>query len=240
MQNIATIRAAVTLRQAKVSEITDAARALKAAEGGTIKGHAEALSVEVERQKAARFAHARFCRRSSKVSLPFLQRLKPTLEQLSERAIRERGLGRPTDWPGGYVRNRVGKLWVYGAEYRIDYKSAGNWWGGAAYLCGVEHGQLWAVRVPRWTHTVQHALDFIIPAAVRKARAAGRDVRRQGDVWFVPARTDNLSDLPWGHKIEGEEVRYSVHSQHGRLELPAGKIKVYVNKSVFGGGRVVD
>ena len=81
-------------------------------------------------------------------------------------------------------------LWLVRFKRR-EYDS--NPWVGdreikvqVAYLCGREDGQDWAVRVPYTKTTIKDALDWLTPAAVKKARAQGKEVHRQGDMYFIP------------------------------------------------------
>lgn len=55
-----------------------------------------------------------------------------------------------------------------------------------AYLCGRDDGQDWAVRVPYTKTTIKDALEWLTPTAVKKAMAQGKEVRRQGDMYFIP------------------------------------------------------
>lgn len=51
------------------------------------------------------------------------------------------------------------------------------------------------LRVGPDIETIDGALEYIKPAAVRKAQKAGKRVVRQGDMYFVPARKWNLTAL---------------------------------------------
>jgi hypothetical protein len=90
-----------------------------------------------------------------------------------------------------------------------------------SYLCGHEHGQPWAVRVPGTITTVTAALVWVTPAAVRDARAADRPVWRQGDVYAVATtkRHDGTGELPERHAWNPAS-RLLSHPEHGQLHLP--------------------
>ena len=80
-----------------------------------------------------------------------------------------------------------------------------------------------SLRVPPATQTVAEALEFLKPAEVQRAEAAGKAVKRQGDFWLVPARRENLAELRYTnhHVVRGEGGTALVHEQHGLLELGA-------------------
>lgn len=73
-----------------------------------------------------------------------------------------------------------------------------------AYLCGVDDNGRWAVRVPGTFTSVRGALDWLTPAAVKKARDKGQRVWRQGDVYLIEisAHRDQrgVTDLPAAHR----------------------------------------
>lgn len=92
-----------------------------------------------------------------------------------------------------------------------------------AYLCGSDDGGIFAVRVPGTCKTVAEALDFLTPAAVRKAEQAGRRILRQGDIFIVETIRDcsqrSSADLPSGHAWEAE-TRTLTHGEHAPVEVP--------------------
>jgi hypothetical protein len=75
-------------------------------------------------------------------------------------------------------------LYLAGVDAWRDYAD-GFRWTSLRYLYGVDDNGPWAVRVPGNCDSVLAALDKITPADVRKARAAGKKVKRQGDVYAV-------------------------------------------------------
>ncbi|NMC34938.1 MAG: hypothetical protein GYA36_21160 [Veillonellaceae bacterium] len=210
----------------------EVARTLVAHHGGTLTGRLAELDAEVDRQNRIRPGY------TPEVPVRFIDRVTETLIERTEQAITERGLDRPTGWDGGRIRDRVGGVWLYGAEYRYHYSNKfGDWWTGACYVAGVEDCQVWAVRVPRRMTTVAEALAYITPAAVRNAQDQGRTVLRQGDVWLIQQRTDNLGALPRSHQLENlpDGSRVLRHGQHGCISLPAGTCwKVVINHGVSG------
>ncbi|MEU6713046.1 hypothetical protein ABZ897_16310 [Nonomuraea sp. NPDC046802] len=90
-----------------------------------------------------------------------------------------------------------------------------------SYLCGSEDGQRWAVRVPGTITTVADALTWITPKAVKDARAAGRQVWRQGDVYAIATSRahDGKGELPENHHWDSA-ARVLSHPEHGNLYLP--------------------
>ncbi|MEV6133145.1 hypothetical protein AB0M05_41205 [Streptomyces violaceusniger] len=97
-----------------------------------------------------------------------------------------------------------------------------------AYVHGADDAGPWAVRVPGTLTTLAEALAWMEPAEVTKARAAGRRVRRQGDVYAIEttaAHDGRGSDaLPEAHQWR-PQTRYLVHRpedgrRHRPLKLP--------------------
>jgi len=91
-----------------------------------------------------------------------------------------------------------------------------------------------ALRVGPSVRTIDEALDYIMPAAVRRAQAAGVKVLRQGDVYFVPARRGDYSALAGTRHEVRDGVVY--HPEHGTLALP-GPHRAYRQMAVVGGHR---
>jgi hypothetical protein len=118
------------------------------------------------------------------------------------------------------------------------YKTAKPRLASLSYLCGTEDGQLWAVRVPGTIMSVPAALAWLEPAAVTRARAAGKRVLRQGDVYAVETTRahDGLGagGLPGSHSWNPRE-RTLWHPQHGTLSF-AYPVR-FVPQRVYGMGR---
>ena len=127
-------------------------------------------------------------------------------------------------------------MWVMHAEYVARIYNGWTYVNRpvrVSYLCGHEDNQDWAVRVPGTLTTVEKALHWITPAAVRKAILNGQPVWRQGDIFFVPMRlkTSDLTALEdtnhifYGTKVFSEEgVSYLgdiriTHQQHPEVTL---------------------
>lgn len=101
-----------------------------------------------------------------------------------------------------------------------------RWYGPSAkprraflsYLCGRDDGQVWAVRVPGTITSARSAAAWLEPAEVTRARATGKYVTRQGDVYAIgatPAR-DGAGDLPDSHSWD-PATRTLSHPQHAAV-----------------------
>jgi hypothetical protein len=90
-----------------------------------------------------------------------------------------------------------------------------------------------ALRVGPSVETIDEALQYVKPAAVRRAEAAGKQVLRQGDVYFVPARRADYSALA-GSRHEVRDGGVVWHPEHGILALP-GPHRAYRQMAVVGG-----
>lgn len=120
------------------------------------------------------------------------------------------------------VADRSGGLTLlHLTAWRYYSGSTKNRLASLSYLCGREDGQTWAVRVPGTVTTVRSALDWLEPGAVRVARARGRRVDRQGDVYAAQTTwaCDGAGDLPDRHVWDGR-ARTLTHPEHGTLSLP--------------------
>ncbi|MFF4188143.1 hypothetical protein ACFYZ9_33610 [Streptomyces sp. NPDC001691] len=91
-----------------------------------------------------------------------------------------------------------------------------------AYLYGKDDAGPWAVRVPGAATTVTEGLSWLTPAAVVKARAAGRRVRRQGDVYAIETTKgrDGRGELPDAHEWRPETRRLVHRPSDGRKHRP--------------------
>lgn len=97
-------------------------------------------------------------------------------------------------------------------------------WVQLAYLCGTDDGHPFAVRVPGTTPTVRGALYALTPAVVSNAVAAGKRVKRQGDVYAIETTKQHdgkgLEDLPESHRWN-PATRYMTHApEDGRKHRP--------------------
>ncbi|MFJ7054784.1 hypothetical protein ACIQU7_24040 [Streptomyces albidoflavus] len=97
-----------------------------------------------------------------------------------------------------------------------------------AYVYGIDDAGPWAVRVPGRMETLSEALAWMEPAQVTKAKAAGRRVRRQGDIYAIETTAAHdgrgADDLPEAH-VWKSATRYLVHRpedgrRHRPLRLP--------------------
>ncbi|WP_433357775.1 hypothetical protein ACQP25_44355 (plasmid) [Microtetraspora malaysiensis] len=119
-------------------------------------------------------------------------------------------------------RNPTTRMVLMHAEGWRYYSSRyGHARASLSYLCGIEDGQRWAVRVLGTIETVADALAWITPAGVETARANGRKVVRQGDVYAIETTKahDGKGDLPENHTWD-PAARTLTHPEHGTLHLP--------------------
>lgn len=142
-------------------------------------------------------------------------------------------------------------LLVTAHGWRHYSRRHGGHYASLAYLYGTDDAGPWAVRVPGTTETVTGALAWIIPAVVRDMQAAGRRIRRQGDVYACEITNPHL-DGTWYHR-NGQpdpatvaahrwnpDTRYLTHHsadgrKHRPLRLPWPVI--FVAQRVYGMGR---
>jgi len=173
-------------------------------------------------------------------------RLNAYLVTKGLRIINQRGLSTPAGWGPArvQVRDHQPGLTLIAGEYEYKYsRRAGSWRVGGAYLFGTDDAGEWAIRVPRDTKTIRSALAWATPAKVLEAEREGRDVRRQGDVFFVPLKRggSNFQALT----AQRHEVRQRrdggytvVHPEHRPLRLPRGAWRAYMMRqdAAHGGG----
>jgi len=112
------------------------------------------------------------------------------------------------------------------------------------------------LRVGPNVNSIISALEYIKPAEVRKAEAVGKEIKRQGDIYFIPQRTWNLNSLSgtnhniiyngekWDGKtkLNGNPVTIS-HPTHGNLvlDIPHKAVQQIIVANVsfrYGGGRI--
>ncbi|GEM_PF-4350181 len=173
---------------------------------------AAALSVPAERLRSLVLAHPRH---------------QPLWDAVRERV--ESRLSGPTEFTGNYGTSTLCQTdyaivdgdpcvvlhvegWqAYGSRVPARYRAA-------SYLGGIsgDGTGVWAVRVPSSVTTVRQALDAITPAAVLAARAAGRHVVRQGDLYAVETTRaqDNTAPTYIGRHHWDPETRTLSHPEH--------------------------
>lgn len=131
--------------------------------------------------------------RADPLATPLATRFDRHLLAISLAEIERRALSAPAGWDDfsktirHYVPER--RLWLVAGSGWYEYsRRHGKRFQEAVYLCGRDEGQLFAVRVPSTITTVYEAEQWLMPAAVRKAREKGLPILRQGDVFFAPVR----------------------------------------------------
>lgn len=156
------------------------------------------------------------------------ERLCAHLVKMGNREIKARNLSRPAGWFEGLGHGKIldydpkRRLWVMGDNYMYHYSNqAGDWYVGAAYLCGKDDAGYFAVRISQDIAKIDDALESLKPMAVKKAEKEGRWVGRQGDVYFVELKSgeNNFQDMPSSHKYDPSQ-RIIVHREHQPLAIP--------------------
>jgi hypothetical protein len=119
------------------------------------------------------------------------------------------------------VWDRKDGLWLLNMDGWRHYSNRfGARHTSVSYLCGIDDNGPWAVRVPGTILTVDLALEYTIPAEVRKAADAGRRVIRQGDVFAIEMKRDGDHTLPRGHQFD-EATRTLTHQGgHESVQVP--------------------
>lgn len=181
------------------------------------------------------------------LAVPLAKRIAPRLVAIYTAVIEARG--GETVIPGDNrdthldVAHRAGGLTLLRAEgWRYYSRRFGSRPATLAYLCGNDDNGRWAVRVPGTCTTVGQAVEFVEPAEVKKARAAGRGVLRQGDVYLVELKRggDDLSALEGTRHAFDAATRTLHHSDdraaHGAVVVPWPRVKAVV-QSVLRMGR---
>ncbi|KOT51159.1 MULTISPECIES: hypothetical protein [Streptomyces] len=139
-------------------------------------------------------------------------------------------------------RDRAAGMMLLRAQgWRYYSRRAGSRFATLAYLYGTDDAGPWAVRVPGTVQTVAEALAWITPAEVTRALAAGKRVRRQGDVYAIETTSgrDGSGELPEGHQWR-PDTRYLVHRPaDGRRHrpVPVPWPVRFVTQRVYGMGR---
>ena len=157
---------------------------------------------------------------------PLQARLLERLADLYRREIRRRGgeteIGDKDRDIELTIADRAGGLSVlHCSGWRYYSSRAGSWRASLSYLCGTDDNGRWAVRVPGTATTVADAVDFVEPREVRDARAAGRKVLRQGDVYAVETTRahDGKGRLPARHQWD-PQARTLTHDDPDRPHAP--------------------
>jgi len=146
------------------------------------------------------------------------------------------------NFSGNYICREKGdcrKIIDYSPENSAALITVNEWiqysrrYGTYVHMTGLvirdpELKQLSFIRVPPETKTVQEALNYIIPAKVKKAIEKGLEVKRQGDFYFIPSKKFNLKALEWtNHKAkECEDGCIIKHYQHQDLHLKTPHIAI--------------
>ena len=73
-------------------------------------------------------------------------------------------------------------------------------------------------RVPCSKESIEEAIDFLTPAEVKKAKEAGKKIKRQGDFFFIEMKKKSNMDAINGtrHEMSGNKIK---HPEHKILDL---------------------
>ena len=195
------------------------------------------------RQMAERIYDLRAGATTDPLTVPVRRRLEWHLIAVCEQQIDDRRLSTPAGWDefGRAVVDRDHGLWLISGAGWYEYsRRAGSRFQSAAYLCGRDEGQLFAVRVPSTCETVEQAIHFLTPAAIREAQDKDIPVVRQGDIFFRPMRIrEDDFDAIEGTRHEARARKGGgwtiVHPEHKPVRL-SGKYtwRAYASTQVHG------
>jgi len=149
-------------------------------------------------------------------------RVRAHLLALAREEVARRGLAtllRPTTLVDYDPKARV---WLVGAEERIGSRT-NSWLYEHQWLVGRDEGRLWAVRVPGTIASVAGGLAWLEPAEVKRAKAQGRGVIRQGDIYFIEMKRpgyENLDALAGTRHIYDPQTRTVTHPEHADVTIP--------------------
>lgn len=179
--------------------------------------------------------------------------MKDGLIERGLKQINVRGLAVPHNF-WGYVRkhikitdrSRKPSMWVLHYNAYTKYSSRESWWVSASYLCGHSDGSDWAVRIPSTIREIDEAIDWLTPAQVKKAIKERRDVKRQGDMYFIPMRIswhDFHALINTRHRNifdnrKTKERLIIVHPEHPDIELDSDKRWKAIQQRQLGVGNV--
>jgi hypothetical protein len=103
------------------------------------------------------------------------------------------------------VRDVLGKVILIAIH--VGGSSKGGVFEGCSYystwLIGVDGRAPFVVPVLRRHMRVREAFDWLMPNRVKQAIAAGKDVKRQGDWYFIPFDSEPRTDYHWSTELWG-------------------------------------
>lgn len=127
------------------------------------------------------------------------------------------------EWGGICVHE--GAPVVHGRVSGWQYYSSreGSHYRQAAYVGGWDDSGWWVVRVPSTVSDLRTALGSLEPAEVRHARAVGRRVVRQGDIYAIETTRsrDAISGAVCGTRHTWyQQTRMLSHPEHRAVRIP--------------------
>ncbi len=122
------------------------------------------------------------------------------------------------------VDQKDGLALMYAEGWRFYSRKYGSRKASIAYLVGMDDSGRWAVRVPATCTTVADAIDWLEPPAVKRARAAGRRVLRQGNLYLVEVKRSGVDeDTTFGRHSYYHRARVVLHPEHAPILVPPGR-----------------
>lgn len=107
------------------------------------------------------------------------------------------------------------------------------------FLIGVDDGHPYVTQVNKNSKTVEEAFDWLTPNIVKKSRAAGLEVRRQGDWHFIPFDREPVlckdGDKLYYRSLDGTMTSNSINKR----TLYRGVPLIYGEETRHRGGMVV-
>lgn len=152
------------------------------------------------------------------------QRFSARITNKFRPVIRERGGETRIREKNGFVslslQDHAGGCYLlYCSGWRHYSNKFGSRAASLSYLCGHDDSGDWALRLPGTITTIYSALDWITPAQVKRALAAGKRVVRQGDVYAVETRGADSEQRLGSHKLENG-VLVHISGEHAPVSVP--------------------
>lgn len=174
-----------------------------------------------------------------KLATPLHKRLSDKLVNIYEAEIQKRGgeveIVEQNRVAGLRVISSYKGLHIIGCDgFRYYSSKFGSRPASLRYLCGRDDNGRWAARVPGTINSVFGAIDWLEPKPLQQARAAGRTVKRQGDVYLVGGgrRDEGISDLPPTHRWDynTRTLHHTGSPAHGPVEWGDEPVRVILQR----------
>ncbi len=125
-----------------------------------------------------------------------------------------------------------------------QYSRSCGWFVNRLFLVGRDRDSGWfTVKVPSTLNTVEEAIEWMKPADVKKAESDGRQVVRQGDIFFFQTKRNPKNGLispDSSHQIRKTESGYEIYhfpkGEHDALQLVGHNWKAAQRKAIAATG----